>query len=80
MADQRKLRQNVGLENMDLKSIMTSQTTHPKYKWHTIRTPLNAPPHENILRTRHCLKLSESNQKIEMKLEWFFKTIVNPLS
>jgi len=28
MADQRKLRQNVGLENMN----MTSQTTHTKYK------------------------------------------------
>jgi len=32
MADQPKLRQNVGLENMNMSQIMTSQTTHTKYK------------------------------------------------
>ena len=45
MADQRKLRQTVGLENMN----MTSQTMHTKHKWHY--TPLNEPPpHEHFLR------------------------------
>jgi len=36
MSDQRKLRQNVGLENMN----MTSQTTHTNYKRHWMKPPM----------------------------------------
>ena len=42
MADQRKLRQNFGLGNMNTTSIKTSQTMDIKYKWH--HAPLNEPP------------------------------------
>ena len=45
-----KLRQNVGLETWIWRQIVTSQTTHTKYKWPPY-DPEPTSPHENFLRT-----------------------------
>ena len=44
-----KIRQNVGLEKLLWRQIVTSQTAHTKYKWPHM--PLNEHTHENFLRT-----------------------------
>jgi len=45
-----KLRQNVGLETLTWRQIVTSQTAHTKYKWPPYATEWNRR-HENFLRT-----------------------------
>ena len=44
-----KLRQNVGLETLIWRPIVTSQTAHTKYKWPPFTTEWN--PQEKFLRT-----------------------------